>query len=78
MSATMSAAELPVVTVVKVVRRGAVRAVKIRCCWCPAMHWHGWPLDHADVGVRIAHCVRRDNGPVRSYNVRVGSVRGAA
>jgi hypothetical protein len=63
--------DLPVVMVVKVVRRGAVRAVKVQCCWCPAMHWHGWPTEHAHVGVRLAHCVRRDSAPVRSYYVHV-------
>ena len=78
MSATTPAAKLPVVMVVKVVRQGAVRVVKIRCCWCRATHWHGWPMDHADVGSRLSHRDRRGGAPVRSYYVHADVAGGAS
>ena len=69
--------ELPVAPVLKVVTRGAVRAVRVLCPFCSRRHWHGWPFDAPDVGLRVAHCHRPNGEPVRTYDVRVDTAGGA-
>ena len=55
----MTAAVIDRATVVRVHqprRRGENRTVVIKCPHCGKRHVHGWPLDHTEIGSRVAHC----------------------
>lgn len=68
--------ELPTATVVRVVRRDGVRLVIVACTYCRRKHTHGWPPEHAEPGVRFAHCHRPTGEPARSYRVQANVAAG--
>jgi len=68
--------ELAVAVVVKVVSRGGVRAVRLRCPFCRRTHTHGWPFEAPDVGLRVAHCHRPHGEAARTYRVDAGATGG--
>ncbi len=71
-------APIPAARVLSIRKLRHTRLVRVRCPFCPRRHWHGWPFDTPDVGMRVSHCHRPAGEPVRFYRVQVdvtGGVR---